>query len=267
MLGAIVGIGAVGLYTPAYELTARLLIVPGSLLTAMFPMVSAASNGEQSERARLARIFSLSVRNLLLLLAPAVVMLSIFAPEILRLWLGHEYADHSAVALRCLAVGVMINSLSHVPCGYLQASGRPDIPARFHVLELVIYVPLTWVLVRSFGITGAAVAWTIRVTLDGTLLFVASRRVLGLSLGEAFRDRGTRVTLALAGLAGAAIVIAATHLPMFLAAALGAALLALFAVAVWCFVLEQSERAAVYHAVGFNRERASSSSGRVVASP
>src|SRR4029079_6879172 len=41
VLGAVLGRGAVGFYTPPYELTGRLLIVPGSLLTAMFPMISA----------------------------------------------------------------------------------------------------------------------------------------------------------------------------------------------------------------------------------
>jgi O-antigen/teichoic acid export membrane protein len=195
-----------------------------------------------------------------------VVVLSIFAPEVLRLWLGFRYADQSATALRILAIGVMINSLSHVPCGYLQASGRPDIPARFHILELAIYVPLTWFLVRRLGISGAALAWTIRVTLDGTLLFVASRRVLGLSFSEALRDRGKRVVAVLAGLAGAALVIAATHLPPFIAAAVGTVVLSLFGFSVWWFVLEQSERAAVYQAIRLNADRAGGSARSVVAS-
>jgi len=31
--------------------------------------------------------------------------------------------------------------------------------------------------VRAYGITGAALAWTIRVTLDAVLLFAGARRV------------------------------------------------------------------------------------------
>lgn len=252
ILGAVLGLGAVGLYTPAYELSARLLIVPGSLLTAMFPMVSAAA-GEGTDRARLSRIFSLSVRNLLLLLAPAVVMLSIFAPDVLRLWLGREFANQSAVALRLLAIGVTINGISHVPCGYLQASGRPDIPAKFHLLELAIHFPLTWMLVSNLGITGAALAWTIRVTLDGILLFIASDRVLGMSLWDVYRKRGGRVSLAVLGLAGTTVAISAARLPLAIAMALGCVALVLFAVAVWWFVFEPPERGAIYHVIGVMR--------------
>ena len=253
VLGAVLGLGAVGLYTPAYELSARLLIIPGSLLTAMFPMVSAASADRELDRRRLSRIYSLSVRNLLLLLAPVVVMLSVFAPDVLRVWLGREFAAQSAVALRLLAVGVTINGISHVPCGYLQASGRPDVPARFHLLELAIHIPLTWMLVSNFGITGAALAWTIRVTVDGVLLFIATERVLGMSPRDVSRERGGRVAVALLGLAGATIIISVVRLPLAIALALGAGALLLFAVLVWWVVLEASERAAVYHAVGLVR--------------
>jgi O-antigen/teichoic acid export membrane protein len=213
----------------------------------------------------LSRIYSLSVRNLLLLLAPAVIVLSIFAPQILRTWLGAEFADRSALALRLLAIGVTINGLSHVPCGYLQASGRPDVPAKFHVLELAIHLPLTWILVRSWGIPGAALAWTIRVTLDGSLLFLASKRVLGMSPGRALRPRGGRVAIALTGLIGAMLAIAYANLSLPLGVVLCAFALAGFALVVWLLVFEQSERAAIYGAIGIARS-GTSSARRAVAS-
>ena len=265
VLGAILGLGAVGLYTPAYELTARLLIVPGSLLTAMFPMVSAASGDDRRERARLARIFALSVRNLLLVLAPAVVLISVFAPAVLRLWLGVEFANRSAVALRVLAIGVMINGLSHVPCGYLQASGRPDIPARFHLLELAIHLPLTWLLVRTWGITGAALAWTIRVSLDGALLFVATDRVLGMSMVHAFRFHGKRVLIALVALVAATLGVWASRLHLAVTGALATAIFACFALLVWRFVLDQAERSAIRRAVHVIRRHPERSAPRAVA--
>jgi len=42
---------------------------------------------------------------------------------------------------------------------------------------LPIYVGLTWWCVRAYGVTGAAIAWTLRVTLDAVLLFAAARNV------------------------------------------------------------------------------------------
>jgi O-antigen/teichoic acid export membrane protein len=216
----------------------------------MFPMVSAASIDDKSERARLARIFALSVRNLLLLLAPAVVLVSVFAPDVLRLWLGVEFANRSATALRVLAIGVMINGLSHVPCGYLQASGRPDIPARFHLLELVIHLPLTWFVVRTWGITGAALAWTIRVTIDAALLFLASDRVLGMSLAHAFHFHGRRVLIALLALVFVSLGVRSAHLHVVVAGILALAIFSLFAFLVWRFVLAHEERSAIRSAIG-----------------
>lgn len=251
VLGAVLGLSAVGLYTPAYELTARLLIVPGSLLTAMFPMVSATSLDDANERARLSRIFALSLRHLLLLLAPAVVVLFVFAPDVLRLWLGAEFAARSATALRILAIGVTMNGLSHVPCGYLQASGRPDVPAKFHILELAIHLPLTWVLVKTFGITGAALAWTLRVLLDSILLFAATNRVLGMSLAQLFRGRGARLVMALGILVGGIIAISLVHLPTAGAALLSLAVVAAFGSLAWRAVLDDTERLAARRVLAF----------------
>jgi hypothetical protein len=44
-------------------------------------------------------------------------------------------------------------------------------------VELPLHLLLVWVLVDAFGLVGAALAWSIRVTIDGTLLFVAAARV------------------------------------------------------------------------------------------
>lgn len=261
VLGAVLGLTAVGFYTPAYELSLRLLIIPGSLLTAMFPMVSATSLHDASERARLTRIFSLSLRHLLLLLAPAVVILCVFAPEVLRLWLGAEFAARGATALRILAIGVTINGLSHVPCGYLQASGRPDVPAKFHILELAIHLPLTWMLVKSFGITGAALAWTIRVILDGALLFLATNRVMGMSLSQLFRGRTARITIALGTLVAGILAVGAARVPLAFAALLSMMVVAVFAGFVWLAVLDSTERAAIRHVVADIQWRAGSRRG------
>ena len=250
MLGAIAGVTVVGLYTPAYEAATRLLILPGSLLNAAFPIVSAAS---ADDRDRLARLFLSLVRHLLVLLAPIVLLLAVFAPEVLHVWLGPQYASNSASALRILAIGVVINGLGHVPCGYLQARGRPDLPARFHLVELALHVPLTWVLVHRLGITGAALAWTIRVTADAVMLFVAAHRVLHLSLPRALGGRGARAIVALVGFASLTTVatIFRSH-PHALVVTL-AAIIVCFVVGVWRGVFDDAEREAALHALALGR--------------
>jgi len=179
-LGARSGLTAVGYYTAPYEGITRLLMIPNSLITALFPLLTGLSVAAAATR--IDRLFSSSMRILLFLMGiPALVAL-LFAPTILRLWMGPAYAAAGATPLRILAVGVLINAVAHLPYTFLEASGRPDVPAKFHLVELAIHVPLAWYLVGAYGIVGAALAWTIRVTLDTTLLLAAANRIVPVSL-------------------------------------------------------------------------------------
>jgi O-antigen/teichoic acid export membrane protein len=186
MLGAFVGLSAVGYYTAPFDGVIRMLIVPGSLVNALFPSIS----GMQAtgDRAGLRRVFSKAVRNMSLILATPAVVLMLFGPAFLRFWLGDAFADQAGTAVRVLAFGVFLNSLAHIPSSFNVAMGRPDINAKFHMLELVIHVPIAWFLVRRFGVTGAALAWTFRVTFDAALMFLGATRLLRAGKADEFND-------------------------------------------------------------------------------
>jgi len=176
LLGALVGVSAVGYYTAPFDGVMRLLIIPASLMGAVYPTVSAMAALNDHER--VARVFSQAVRKTALLLAIPVIVLLVAGPFLLKLWLGPEFADQGRIAVRVLALGVFVNAIAHVPSGFLTALGRPDTIAKFHVAELVIHLPIAWLLIVHFGIVGAAIAWTIRVTIDAGLLFYASGGVV-----------------------------------------------------------------------------------------
>ena len=78
--------------------------------------------------------------------------------------------------MQLLAAGVLINAAANIPSSFLQASGRPDLNAKLHMIELPLYAPLAIWLIRRFGIEGAALAWVLRVALDTLLLFLLARR-------------------------------------------------------------------------------------------
>jgi O-antigen/teichoic acid export membrane protein len=182
LLGALVGLAAVAYYTAPFDGVIRLLIVPGSLVGALFPSVSGMNAVGDAES--LTRVFSKAVRNIWLILAVPALVLVLFGPAILRLWLGDAFAEQGGLPLRILAVGVLINAVAHVPSSFIAALGHPEISAKFHLLELAIHLPLAWWLITRYGVTGAALAWTIRVTFDAALLFTAASRVLGVPLRQ-----------------------------------------------------------------------------------
>jgi O-antigen/teichoic acid export membrane protein len=176
MLGAIIGVAAVGYYTAPFDGVMRLLIIPASLMGAVYPTVSgmlALGNHESIHR-----LYSKSLQKTMLLLIVPAIVLAAAGPMLLRLWLGEAFASEGAVAIRILAFGVFVTAVARVPSGFLTALGRPDVIAKVHAAELLFHVPVAWYLIRHFGVPGAAGAWTFRVAVDAVVLSVASSRVM-----------------------------------------------------------------------------------------
>lgn len=182
IIGMLVGMAAVTAYTAPFELVTRLSLVPASLAATLFPAFSALAG--QGRHDVLERYAGRAARYLLMFLGPVVLLVMVFSRWILEHWLGAELADDSAVALSILAVGVLVNALAHVPFSLVQARNRPDLTALFHLIELPVYAVLVYVLVSRWGIAGAAMAWTLRVSLDAALLFLVSARLSKTALAE-----------------------------------------------------------------------------------
>lgn len=240
MLGALVSMAAVAYYTAPFELVARAWIVPAALVATLFPAFSALSSRQDWER-----VEQLSVRGtkyILFLVGPAMVLIALAAGDLLRVWLGETFAAQSALALRILALGVLINSLAHVPSALCQGLGRPDLPAKFHLLELPVQLVLAWFCVRQWGVTGAAVAWTARVTLDALLLFGAAARLAPISVKSLFRER---IPHAVALLAAALAIggLTVSRLPqLWVRGVFDVALGLVLAALVWRVLLRDGER-------------------------
>jgi len=172
LLASLAGVAAVAYYTAPFEAIIRISIVPASLAGALFPLVSASAAqsgaGRESER-----LVGRALWYLLPALALPTGLAALFAHPLLSVWLGGAYAANGATALAILAAGVLVNGLAYLPSAYLLARGRPDIPAMFHLIELPLYAAAAWVLIEAYGVAGAALAWTLRVTLDAVLLGAA----------------------------------------------------------------------------------------------
>jgi O-antigen/teichoic acid export membrane protein len=246
MIASLFSISAVAYYTVPYEAVTRLWIVPVSLAMTLFPTFSALEGS--GDRQRLGMLYARSVKYTLLAVGPIVLIVVPFAEEILQLWLGSDFSMRSALVLKILALGVLINSVAHTPYALLQGIGRPDITAKFHLLEVPIYVATIWIFLGKWGIAGAAAAWTLRVSLDTLLLFVAAFKVCRVS-PRLFTttNRLMFTSLALLVLSGAAYGLKnlTGDLPLFVRSIVFVTLLGLSAFVVWRNVLDASDRGAL----------------------
>jgi O-antigen/teichoic acid export membrane protein len=234
LIGGMLSMAMVAYYTTPYDVTQRFSILSMPVVTVMFPAFASCFD---TDPARAGRLFDWSVRSVATLLFPLVMVCALFARELLTLWVGADFAAHSATVLQLLALGMLLNGLATLALAFLQSSGRPDLGARLHVLELPLYLLAVWLLIGRLGIVGAAVAWLARVTLDAIALFVMAGRRLGA------HGQGARTALRLGGL-GALAVGAGCLVPgLAVRVGIALALTAVFAVLAWVHVVRPGRQA------------------------
>jgi O-antigen/teichoic acid export membrane protein len=249
LIASLLSMAAVGYYTAPYEAVTRLWIIPVSLTMTLFPAFSAL--GGIGDGQRLETLFARSIKYIILTLGTIVLILVLFAKELLQIWLGSDFAVQSVAVLQILALGVLVNSLAHIPYALLQGVGRPDITAKFHMLELPFHIGAIWLLVKNWGISGAAAAWALRAALDALLLFAAAFKVYGLSL-RLLRDNGltfAALAIVLLGVAIYGLKSLASNAPWLVQLMLFTALLGFFVWIIWKYVLDASDRRVILKVV------------------
>ena len=174
LIGALVPLRSVGIYAAPYDLVTRLMVIPYALVAAFFPMASALVPGTPQVDRALRDI----TRYLFLIMFPVMLVIMALANPAMRLWLGPEIGAQAGEVLQILAVGVLLNALAQGPATLIQAVGRPRDMALLHLLELPLFLLLLWALTVRWGITGTALAATLRFAVDALAVFVLAQRGL-----------------------------------------------------------------------------------------
>jgi O-antigen/teichoic acid export membrane protein len=229
LIGALLTLAAVSYYATPFDLVSRIWLLSGPVVAVLFP---ALASSHAVDRPRAARLFQHGLRFVFAVLFPSALAIATLAPQGLRLWLGPEFAAQSTRPLQILAVGMFVNGLAHLALAVVQGVGRPSWAGRLHLVELPLYLAGAWWLVRTRGIEGAAIAWTVRATIDSVALLAKA-----CSLLEIERVAVRRAVWVLAG-AMIAFPLGCLLGPLSLKAAFLAVVLGVHTVFVWRYVVE-----------------------------
>jgi len=240
LIGSILSIAAVAYYTAPYEIVTRLWIFPISLTGTLFPAFSTLV--ATGERARIENVVARSLKYLLLLIGPIVFILMLFAQKILSVWLGSEFARQSTLVFQLLALGVLVNSLGHIPYALIQGAGRPDIIAKFHLFELPVYGTLAWLLISRFGITGAALAWTLRMSYAIPILYVISAKLKLITFHPFAMNGFWRSVLAVTTLGMVCLAIIRVSENFLFQLVSVALLVGVYSFSVWQYLIDDTDR-------------------------
>ncbi|MGE5612633.1 MAG: oligosaccharide flippase family protein, partial [Nitrososphaerales archaeon] len=189
VIGAMLSLAAVAYYATPFEMVTKLLMIPTAITGVAFPAFARLLAQQDFDAA--GKLYWRSMRLIALGILLPVLILALFAEDVLRLWLHGAFPAESATVLRILVLGVFVNGLAHVPFAYLQGAKRADLTARIHLAEAPLYLLALALAVPRFGIVGAATAWTLRVTLDALAMHVGSS-ALGARLLRAQRPAVAR---------------------------------------------------------------------------
>jgi O-antigen/teichoic acid export membrane protein len=192
LIGSIAGAKAVTYYTIPFNLASRVSTLPASLSNTLFPRFSATSEEECR------RLTNEAIRALSVILTPLIIAGILIMEPFLTWWVGPEVASNAASVGEIIALGLWFNSEAYIPLTRLQAQGRPDLVAICHLIEIIPYLAILALALYTWGVVGGAIAWSLRVIVDATLLFWISGSV----------DRGLMThlpPLLLLGMAAAAV--------------------------------------------------------------
>jgi O-antigen/teichoic acid export membrane protein len=233
VIASAISIAAVAYYSTPFEVVTRLFIIPAAITGVMFPTF-AAMYGINRDGAR--RLFLRGNKYLAMVMFPIALAFVTLAEPGLHLWLGQGFADRSTVVLQWLAVGVLVNSVGQLSFVLIQGAGRPYLTGLLTLIELPLYLVMLMILVGRAGIEGAAVAWTLRITIDAIVLLVMALNTLDIRI--------TRLPahIALVGLAAALLVIGSLSMPILGKIAFLAVTGIAMALVGWFMLLTREER-------------------------
>src|ERR1041385_5506929 len=125
IIAATAGVGALTFYSVPFEILTGLSILPISLLSSLFPLISGLRGSERESS--LEAVYARPLKYLALALGPIVLALIIFSHDVLYVWQGAAFADKSALVLQILLIGSLINAFAMVPGTWLCGISRPDV--------------------------------------------------------------------------------------------------------------------------------------------
>ncbi|MDO4244208.1 MAG: flippase [Actinomyces sp.] len=176
LVGLLAGDAAAGVYGGASRFIQAGLLVDAALRVVVSPQFSTLLHTGQEDRLR--DLHATATTWLVLIGTPVYVLLGCFAPVFLSL-LGPEFSS-GGWALTVLAAGVAITFLAGNIHSLLLMSGRSGWAAFNKAVVLGINVVGNVVLLPRLGILGAALTWTVSMTVDALLAVVEVDRLLGI---------------------------------------------------------------------------------------
>jgi O-antigen/teichoic acid export membrane protein len=160
IIGAFLGAKAVAYYAVPFQLASQSTVFAGALSGSLFPRMANVTRSEEQGLGLSA------IKILVAAMTPIMMIAILMAQPFLGWWISSDLATQSGPIAHILLLGFWFNGMAHIPITMLQASGRPNLVAKCHMIEIVPYFLLLYFGMSHFGLVGVATAFSIRTAVD-----------------------------------------------------------------------------------------------------
>jgi O-antigen/teichoic acid export membrane protein/GT2 family glycosyltransferase len=177
LLGAFTNLTNVTVFNLGNKAAAYGKFIPSQLIAPVPP--AAAELAAKGETEKLKQLYRESTKYINTIAIPIFFFLFTFAEQVFYAWMGSGY-ETSSVILRILSAGYLANFILSVPGNIIiPNTGKP----RYQMFEGLIFLSVnlaaSFILIKNYGITGAAIGSAVSSVIASSYIFVTSNKFFG----------------------------------------------------------------------------------------
>ncbi len=169
VIKAFLPLSAVAVYAVAAKVSEYTYLLNKQFSNALMPLVSQSKGSGDTDTIK--RILIDGTRFLMAIAAPFIALLFFHAEDIIRLWMGAEFA-RSAFLLRILLIAILFTSIQLNAANVLGMTGHHRFVALSMGGSALVNLGLSILLIQHLGLTGVAIATLAAALLVETLIIV-----------------------------------------------------------------------------------------------
>lgn len=129
-----------------------------ALTVILLPAVSKSTAEKNHERT--SQLISKSLRLMLILLIPTIIIMSLYARSLIKIFYSAKYIE-AALPMSILVWGVGFLTVYYVLCFVMSGAGKVKVPMFISILGLILNTVLNYFLILKYGLMGSAIATSI----------------------------------------------------------------------------------------------------------
>jgi stage V sporulation protein B len=148
-----------GIYNSALTIGRIPYYLFSALTIMILPIISKSTAEENQEKT--GQIISQSLRLMLILLAPIIVLMSYFSEPLIKFFYSAKYLE-AAYPMSILVYGVGFLTIFYVLSFIMNGAGKTKIPMFISLLGVALNTLLNYILIKKYALVGSA--WAISIT-------------------------------------------------------------------------------------------------------